>query len=110
MMNKGTLTIGFAAAQLFAVHAFAQDGGKTAPPPPAKSVAADEKAGAKANRKAEGAQATRTTRSGETSAVTPPAPAGMTSPREKATAEAQRKAEGAKAVKTTPGGELGPTK
>jgi hypothetical protein len=110
-MKKAVLSIGIAAAQMFAVAAFAQGAvGDVKKPPPAEAASAKEKAAARADRKAEGAAAIKQQPPGEVGAVKSAPPATMPSSQEKAAARADRKAEGADAAKKAGPGLVGPTK
>lgn len=110
-MKKTVLSLGIAVAQMFAVGAFAQgEVGGVKKPPPATPASPQEKAAAKAERKAEGAEAVRQNKDGEVGRVKAPPPATKATPEDKAAARAKRKAEGAEAIKTQPSGEVGPTK
>lgn len=110
-MKTSILALGIA-AQMFVLGAHAQgEVGGSRTPPPAASVSPAEKAAARAERKAEGAEAVRKPMAGgEVGATKAPPPAMKPAPEEKAAARAQRKAEGAEAIKKQPGGEVGPTK
>lgn len=110
-MKKAVLSIGIAAAQMFAVAAFAQGAvGDVKKPPPAEAASPQDKAAARAERKAEGAAAIKQQPPGEVGAVKMAPPAGMPSSQEKAAARAERKAEGADAAKKAGPGLVGPTK
>ncbi|WP_235579305.1 hypothetical protein [Pseudorhodoferax sp. Leaf274] len=110
-MKKVVLSVGVALAQLFAVAAFAQgEVGATKAPPPAKKASPEDRAAARAERKAEGAAAIKQQPAGEVGAVKKAAPAAKVSAEDKAAARANRKAEGAAAIKQAPPGEVGPTK
>ena len=113
-MKKLMLVAGVVLAQAFAVSAFAQgEVGAVKKPAPVMKVSPEEKAAAKANRKAEGSAAIKEQPPGEVGAV-PAAPKKSTmSKEEKAAARADRKATTAAANKagTLPkSGEVGPTK
>lgn len=110
-MKKTMLALGIAAAQMFAVGAFAQgEVGGVKKPPPATAASPQEKAAARAERRTEGAEAVKQNKDGEVGRSKAPPPAAKATPEEKAAARAQRKAEGAEAIRKQPSGEVGPTK
>ncbi|MGC3988048.1 MAG: hypothetical protein QM777_26905 [Pseudorhodoferax sp.] len=110
-MKKVVLTLGVALAQMFAVGAFAQgEAGTSKAPPPATKSSPEDRAAARAERKAEGAAAIKDQPPGEVGGVKKAAPATKVSADEKAAARAKRKAEGAAAIKQAPPGEVGPSK
>ncbi|WP_326541378.1 hypothetical protein [Pseudorhodoferax sp.] len=110
-MKKVVLSVGIVVAQMFAVAAFAQgEVGTSKAPPPAKKASPEDRAAARAERKAEGAAAIKDQPPGEVGGVKAAAPATKVSAEDKAAARAARKAEGAAAIKQAPPGEVGPSK
>lgn len=108
-MKKLFLVMGVVAAQAFAFSAFAQgEVGGVKKAAPYTKVAPEEKAEAKAKRRAEGAAAIKEQPPGEVGNVAAPKAAAKLSKEEKAAARSKRRAETAaanKAGKLTPTGE-----
>ena len=99
-MKKLFLVMGVVAAQAFAFSAFAQgEVGGVKKAAPYTKVAPEEKAAAKANRRAEGAEAIKQQPPGEVGTVATPKPAAALSKEEKAAARSKRRAEAAAANK-----------
>lgn len=99
-MKKLFLVMGVVAAQAFAFSAFAQgEVGGVKKAAPYTKVAPEEKAEAKAKRRAEGAEALKQQPPGEVGAVAKPKAPSTLTKEEKAAARAKRRAEAAAANK-----------